>query len=68
MEARDDFGFSIVNYPWLSGDVPGLPSYGVNITQLVRLTSCYTRVSDFHSKNLQITPKLLTQGYRNHKL
>ena len=25
-------------------------------------------VLDFHSKNLQITSKLLTQGYRYHKL
>ena len=34
---RDDFGFPIVNFPWLSGDVPRLPSYGVYISQLVRL-------------------------------
>ena len=25
----DDFGFPIVNFSWLSGDVPRLPSYGV---------------------------------------
>ena len=29
---------------------------------------CCTGVLDFHSKNLQITSKLLTQGYRYHKL
>ena len=29
---------------------------------------CCTSVFDFHSKNLQITSKLLTQGYRYHKL
>ena len=33
---RDDFGFPIVNFPWLSGDVRRLPSYGVYISQLVR--------------------------------
>ena len=27
-DKRDDFGFPIVNFPWLSGDVPRLPSYG----------------------------------------
>ena len=26
-DKRDDFGFPIVNFPWLSGDVPRLPSY-----------------------------------------
>ena len=59
-EKRDDFGFSIVNFPWLSGDVPRLPSYGVYISQLVRRARCCTSVSDFNSKNLQLTAKLLT--------
>ena len=63
-----DFGFPIVNFPWLSGDVPRLPSYGIYISQLVRFSRCCTSVLDFHSKNLQITSKLLTQGYRYYKL
>ena len=25
-DKRDDLGFPIVNFPWLSGDVPRLPS------------------------------------------
>ena len=32
-----DFGFPIVNFPWLSGDVPRLPSYGIYISQLLDL-------------------------------
>ena len=56
------------NFPWLSGDVPRLPSYGIYISQLVRFARCCTSVLDFNSKNLQITSKLLTQGYRYHKL
>ena len=27
-DKRDDFGFPIVDFPWLSGDVPRLTSYG----------------------------------------
>ena len=46
----DDFGFPIVNFPWLSGDVPRFPSYGVYISQLVRFARCCTSVSDFNSK------------------
>ena len=67
-DKRDDFGFPIVNFPWFSGDVPRLPSYGIHISQLVRFARCYTSGLDFDSKNLQITSKLLTQGYRYHKL
>ena len=59
-DKRDDFGFPIVNYPWLSGDVPRLPSYGIYISQLVRFARCCTSVLDFHSKNIWY--------YRYHKL
>ena len=44
------------------------PSYGIYILQLVRFARCCTSVLDFHSKNLQITSKLLTQAFRYHKL
>ena len=62
------FKWEYFNFPWLSGDVPRLQSYGIYISQLVRFARCCTSVLDFHSKNLQITSKLLTQGYRYHKL
>ena len=59
-DKRDDFGFS--------GDVPRLLAYVIYISQLVRFVRCCTYVLNFHSTNLQITSKLLTQGYRYHKL
>ena len=64
-DKRDNFGFPIINFPRLSGTVSRLPSYGIYISQLVSFARCCTSVFDFHSKNLQ---KLLTQGYRYHKL
>ena len=36
-DKRDDFNFEIVNFPFLDGDVPRSPSYGVYISQLIRL-------------------------------
>ena len=59
---------TLVIFSFLSGDVPRLPSYGIYISQLVRFARCCTSVFDFHSKNIQINSKLLTQGYRYHKL
>ena len=35
-DKRDDFNFEIVNFPFLNGDVPRSPSYGVYISQLIR--------------------------------
>ena len=32
-DKRDEFGFPIVNFPWLNGDVPRLPSCGIYISQ-----------------------------------
>ena len=46
-DKRDDFGFPIVNFPFLIGDVPRLPSYGIYISQLVRFARCCTSVFDF---------------------
>ena len=64
----DDFGFPIVYFSWLSGDVPRFTPYGIYISQLVRFAGSCTSVFDFHSNYLQFTSKLLTRGYRYHKL
>ena len=65
-DKRNDFGFLIANFPWVSGNVPRLPSHDVYIYQLFRFARCCISGQDFHFKNLQITSKLLTQGYRYH--
>ena len=35
-DKRDDFNFHIVNFPFLSSNIPSGPSYGVFISQLIR--------------------------------
>ena len=67
-DKRDDFSFPIVNYPFLDGDSPLAPSYGVYISQLVRFARVCNNVCDFNERNLFITEKLLHQGFRYHKL
>ena len=59
-DKRDYFGFPILNFAWLSGDVPRPPSYGIYISQLIRFARCCTSVLDFHFKNPKITSKLLS--------
>jgi len=67
-DKRDDFNFPIANFPFLDGDVPTAPSYGVYISQLVRFARVCTKEEDFNERNLAITKKLLLQGYRFNKL
>ena len=40
------FNFEIVNFPFLDGDVPRSPSYGVCISQLIRFASVCSNVDD----------------------
>ena len=64
----DDFNFEIVNFPFLDGDVPHSPSYGVYISQLIRVARVCSNVDDFNNRNLFLTAKSLKPGYRYHKL
>ena len=65
---HDDFDFDIVDYPFLDGDVPRRPSYGVYISQLIRFARVCSHVDDFNTRNKCLTAKLLKQDYRYHKL
>ena len=67
-DKRDDFDFDIVNFPFLDGDVPRRAFYGVYISQLIRFARVCNHVTDFNARNKCLTPKLLQQGYRYHKL
>ena len=67
-DKRDDFDFDIVNFPFLDGDVPRRPSYGVYVSQLIRFARVFSHVDDFNTRNKCLTAKLLKQGYRYHKL
>ena len=48
----DDFNFEIVNFPFLNGDVPRSPSYGVYIQQHSRFARVCSNVVDFNNRNL----------------
>ena len=67
-DKRNDFDFDVLNCPFLDGDVPRRPSYGLYISQLIRFARVCHHVEDFNARNRCLTAKLLKQGYRYHKL
>ena len=67
-DKRDDFDFDIVNFLFLDGYISRSTSYGVYISQLFRFARVSSHVAVFNSRNKSLTPKLLQQGYRYHKL
>ena len=48
-DKRDDFNFEIVNFPFIDGDVPRSPSYGVYISQIIRFAIVCSNVDDFNN-------------------
>ena len=44
VDKRDDFNYEIVNFPFLDGDDPRSPSYGVYISQLIRFARVCSNV------------------------
>ena len=57
----NDSDFEIVNFPFLDGDVPHSPSYGVYISQLIRFARVCSNIDDFNNRTLFMTTQLLKQ-------
>ena len=62
-DKRDDFDFHIVNFPYLSSNIPSGPSYGVYISQLIRYARCCSHYDDFRYRYKCLVDRLLSQGY-----
>ena len=62
-DKRDDFNFNIVNFPFLSSNIPQSPAYGVYVLQLIRYARASSAYSDFLVRSRLLTSKLLGQGY-----
>ena len=67
-DKRDDFNFRIVNFPFLSSNIPAGPSYGIYISQLVRIGRICNTYDEFVKRHLMITGRLIKQGFRYSKL
>ena len=69
-DKRDDFNFNIVNFPFLSSNIPQSPAYGVYVftTYSLRYASASSAYSDFLVRSRLLTGKLLGQGYNRFNL
>ena len=66
-DKRKDFGFDIINYPNLNGNIPKGQSYGVFISQLVRFTTINDNETNFSKDTKNMVAKLINQGFDKHK-
>ena len=66
-----NYGFgtiSIVNFPFLSSNIPSAPAYGVYVSQLIRYARTCSNYQDFMERGKVLTQKLLSQGFQKTKL
>ena len=47
---RDNFNFSLLNFPFLSSNIPSTPAYDVNVSQLIR----YARACSEYQDNMNL--------------
>ena len=67
-EKHDAFGFHIVNFPFMSSNIPSAPGYGVYAGQPIRCACCCSNYSDFLSGHSAPVTRLLLQGYKVNRL
>ena len=61
-DKRKDFNFEVIHYPFLSGNIPRIPSYGVYISQLIRFCNvCSESMTDMI---IQLNKKFIKQGFK----
>ena len=62
-DKRDDFNFTINNFPNLSGNIHAPRSHGIVISQLIRFCKACTKVDDFIERSKTMMTKLLNQHF-----
>ena len=64
----DGFDFHIVNFPFMSSNIPSGPSYGVYIAQLIRYARCCSYFDDFRHRHKMLVERLVSHGYQYESL
>ena len=60
-DKRKGFNFDVISNPFLSGNIPKIPSYGVYISQLIRF--CNVSSESISNEVMDLNKKLTKQGF-----
>jgi hypothetical protein len=67
-DKRNNFNFSIVNFPYLCSNIPASPAYGVYISQLMRYARASSTYDQFLVQGSLLINKLMSQGFQLFRL
>ena len=62
-DKRETFPFNVISYPFVSGNVPKIPCYGVYMSQLIRLCQVTNESKSFTGQLKTLNEKLCNQGF-----
>ena len=60
---RDNFNFNIVNYPFMCSNIPARPTYGVDISQLIRINRICDNFNTFINRHRLLTERLIRKVF-----
>ena len=63
-DKRKEYNFKVISYPFLDGNVPNNLSYGIFISQLVRLARINSTLNGFKNCVTELLGKLVAQGFK----
>ena len=66
-DKRDDFNFPIVNFPFLSSNIPSASAYGVYVSQLIRYARTIFKLSGLHGAWESAHSKVVEPGVSNNQ-
>ena len=61
-DKRDEFPFSIVRMPDLSGNLPSFIFYGAVMSEFLRIARCTRQIEDFIPRAKSLCDRMVTQG------
>jgi hypothetical protein len=67
-DQRDDFSFTIVNFPYICSNIPLSHAYGVYISQLILYARACSTYDQFLSRSILLTQKLMLQRFLQYRL
>ena len=62
-DKRDDYNFDIVNFPYMCSNIPAKPTYGVYMSQLIKIARICDNYSSFIKRHKLLTSRLIKQGF-----
>ena len=63
-DKRKQFNFNVISYPFICGNVPRMPTYGIYISQLIRFCLVNCKFENFKQDVTDLTQKLINQGFK----